>query len=411
MHFNELKDKNVLILTLTRFISCLGDGIFFVTVNWLVYQASKSTMKVALFQAIPSIVALIIIPFIGVLTDKYSRKTLVMVSDILRAIAILIIIILRIYNIFVLRDIYIFNIVLIICESVYFIAYSGLIVDSIKRENIVNFNVLTTVAYQSGYILGCFIGGIIINKIGVTGGLAIDMLTFIISSILIFLVRTIYKVESDNSKDTKKDVNYIKSMIDAIRVLNNDKLILYLVIFSIPALIFTRIFNMLEPIFVGNILSGNSASFGIIDSAMGVGSILGALIIKFLNEIKLEHIYLWIGYLLLGISCILFTFVTNIWGAVILSFIIGVIYSGIGIIYTGEIQSNVNRGYMGRISSVRRFLKNIISSLSVMVLGWIGLAVKVNYLFLFVGICLIIVSVYGYKCLRNRLISKKLEVN
>lgn len=386
---------NTTLISLSRFISCFGDGAFFIGINWLVYNKSGSILFLSMFQAISGIPIILSIPFIGVIADRISRKKMVVFSDILRCIIIVLLIICIKFDYYTV-PLFTANILLSVLEIIYFICYSGLVMDFIEKENLVSFNSTSTIAYQLGYLIGAATAGFIIDLFGNIGVLAVDSLSFLISAICILFVRKVMSEKTIENDRNKGKLNYFDNIVKGLAVMKNNKLLLSLVILSIPGVILIKIINLLEPAFISEVLNGTATSLGFADTSIGVGTIFGALIIKALSRVKKENTYLWLGYFMVSLGFIVFATVQSIPLAIIVNFFIGASYSGIGIIYNSNIQYHCDNEYIGRITSVKKLMQNAVSPLVLLAFGGIGSMLNYRYLFVILSLLILITALISY---------------
>ncbi|GKX31025.1 MFS transporter [Vallitalea longa] len=393
--------SNITLISLSRFISYFGDGVFFIGVNWFIYNESGSILFLSLFQAISGIPIILSIPFIGVLADRFSRKKLVISADILRCFIIVLLIVCVNFNYYII-PLFIAKVLLSLLETTYFISFSGLVVDSIKKDNLVSFNSTSTIAYQFGYLLGSASAGFIISIVGNVGVLVVDAISFILSAFSIMFVKRIVTTNEYHSIEKKDKIKYFTNIVEGLRIIRLNKVLRSIVIFSIPGPLLISLINLLEPAFISNILKGTATSLGFVDTALGIGTIFGALFIGILKKAKKENIYLWLGYILVSLGFVVFATVPTVLLAIVVNFFIGVFHSGIGIIYNSNIQYRCDKEYIGRITSFKRIIQNILATLILIVFGGIGSLLNYRYLFVILSIMTLLTGLFCYFIFRKK---------
>ncbi|MFT8350627.1 MFS transporter [Clostridium saccharoperbutylacetonicum] len=392
----------MILLFISRFVSFFGDGVYFITINWLIVQMYNSTLALGSVAAISAIPNLMIIPFIGILVDRYARKYLVLSTDLIRGILITILAIMVGLNKFSIIMLYPINIMIGICSSFYAIGYNGLISDIVEKKNLTKFYSVMTMTYQSVYLLGSTLAGFIISQIKITGALTIDIISFIISAICIFSIRMSRKIKINIVEVDIKKSNYLSNIREGIILLRNQKNVMKLIVLGMPITIFISIINIIEPTFVSNVLNGTASDFGFIDAALGIGAVIGAIIVRFITKKNKELVFLYVGYFLVAISLLSFGLSSKVIIAMMLNGIIGITFTITSIIYQSSIQKITDNNIIGRITSVQRFLQNICSPVVIMIVGYLGSIM--NYRNLIIGLSLFYMLIFVSTCilLKNR---------
>jgi len=146
--------------------------------------------KLFIFVVVP---VFIVGPIAGAYSDRWNRKHIMIVSDIIRGFLVLLIVF---YWTLVpsLQPIFPIYIIVFVIYSVtrFFIpAKMSIIPDLVSSEKLLEANSLIHTTGMLAAALGFGIGGIIVSlpSIGVKGGLYIDAATFFISAALIFFIR------------------------------------------------------------------------------------------------------------------------------------------------------------------------------------------------------------------------------
>ena len=78
------KNKNLVYLFLGQLISYTGDSIYMIALPWLILDITNSSSTTALVTMSSYLPTLIFGIFTGALVDKYSKKRVMIISDLLR---------------------------------------------------------------------------------------------------------------------------------------------------------------------------------------------------------------------------------------------------------------------------------------------------------------------------------------
>jgi len=184
-----LKQPNFLLLWISQIVSQFGDRLTQMALIGLVYRLQPSSpVGLAKIMSIPVIAVFLISPFAGVYVDRWNKKKTLWVSDLMRGIFILAIAIVAFWSKF-LPGVYLL-IFLSFCAGRFFIpAKMAVIPELVEEEQTLMANSLVNTTGMIAAMLGFGLGGMIVEKWGVETAFVIDAGTFLLSALLISLIR------------------------------------------------------------------------------------------------------------------------------------------------------------------------------------------------------------------------------
>lgn len=185
-------------------ISGVGDGVLLVAIPLLLASIDPSPFRIGLVEATLTLPWLLVAPFSGVLADRMSRRTLMIMSDLFRA-AVLIILALM-----VLADQHTFVIIAVLGaavaagETAFDASAAGMItslagkdVEGLERAN----SVLAFANTGGNQLVGPLLGGLIFG-VSMMAPFAFDAATFGLSALLIWRIpRGVESGEFDSTDD------------------------------------------------------------------------------------------------------------------------------------------------------------------------------------------------------------------
>lgn len=184
---NNLNLRTAILLAISTFVSTLGDGMFYIATSWTVFHVSKSSFAVGILAAVSLLPVLIVSPISGSFSDRFNKKTIAFIMDIVRLLLIFLLMLVSINTKNGIIYIYIATILLTICDSFFFPCITGIIKQNFDSyKNI--FSVNSTLR-QLGVIVGSAITGFLLVKYDIKIVLFFDAITFIISAICILFLK------------------------------------------------------------------------------------------------------------------------------------------------------------------------------------------------------------------------------
>src|SRR5262245_55746914 len=183
------KHRNFLRLWLAQLISQFGDRIHQLALVGLIAERDPGNVaglaKLLAFTILP---VFVIQPFAGVLVDRWDRRTTLFICDIVRGLIVALIPFIFFYW---HRMAPIYAIVfLVFCFSRFYIpAKLSIIPDLVPETNLLDANSLMTVTGMIAFVIGCAVGGFLIDFYGARNGFLIDAGTYFISALFLISMR------------------------------------------------------------------------------------------------------------------------------------------------------------------------------------------------------------------------------
>lgn len=178
-----LRDRDFRALLASDGLSILGDQIARIAVALLVLDRSGSALAASATYALSYLTWMLAGPLMSGLSDRYPRRALMVLSDVLRAglVALLAIPNLSLWWVFGLLTLV--GVLAPPSEA----ARSALLADLLTGERYVVANALSNVVGQAGQVGGFLLGGALVVAIDVEGALLVDAATFLVSAIVLRL--------------------------------------------------------------------------------------------------------------------------------------------------------------------------------------------------------------------------------
>ncbi|MEA3305278.1 MAG: MFS transporter [Candidatus Omnitrophota bacterium] len=180
-----LKNRSFLFLWLGQIVSSFGDWLNKMALIALVYKkAPGSTMELAKLLFFIIIPVFIIGPIAGVYVDRWDRKRVMIVSDVLRGCLVLLIPFFILYLKSFL-PVYVLVFLIFSITRFFFQSKMAIIPDIVPRDMLLIANTLSDTARAISGFIALAAAGIIIERIGAINGFYIDSLTYFISALFI----------------------------------------------------------------------------------------------------------------------------------------------------------------------------------------------------------------------------------
>ena len=275
--------KDLARLVLARFISMLGDYIHTVTTMWLVKEMSGSASAMALVFSANTIPRIIFSLFGGVSVDRYDRKTILVLSDTLRAVGVFGLVLLTFIDQLQVWHVALFSAFNGAVASFFGPAVSATVPTIVEEKELQKANALNGMSVRVAGILGGALGGVVLGVSGTWGGYLVDTVSYAVSAILIFSM-TIPKLEQLRTGLVIPGFSGVwQDFKDGWMYIFSQGWLLAIVLLSVITTFVTLPAAQLIPALADELTLTDPTQLGLLWSSMTLGMFLGAF---FLNSVK-----------------------------------------------------------------------------------------------------------------------------
>jgi MFS family permease len=184
-----LRNRDFGLLWLGQAVSLVGDGIYLVAIAWLVLDISNEPSALALVGVAWTLPMLAALLFSGVLSDRFERRRLLIVADLMRFAAIGAIAALALADAAELWQVIALVIVYGVGQALFQPAFSAIVPDIVPREQWLQVNAVRDLMEPLGLrFAGPVLGGLLIAVLGVGAAFVVDAATFAVSAVAVGLM-------------------------------------------------------------------------------------------------------------------------------------------------------------------------------------------------------------------------------
>lgn len=184
-----LRQRGLRFVFLANIVSMLGSGMNSAAITWFVLQRTHSEIALGELVVVSTLPGLLMLPFTGVIIDREDRRHLVMLLDLARAAAILVVAILALRGHAQVWHLYVMNMFVAAGFWMFWPTITALIQELTPESEFVHANTFLLAGVQGGWLIAGSIVGFVYDRIGLGGVLLIDFATYLVSFACYFFVR------------------------------------------------------------------------------------------------------------------------------------------------------------------------------------------------------------------------------
>ena len=267
-------------LWLGQVVSQMGDWFDTIAVYTLALQLTGSSRSVALIMVARFLPSVVMGPLSGVVADRFSRRSIMIASDIMRALVVLGFLLVRRPDQMWL--VYVITILQLGFSSFFEPAKTAAIPSIVSDRELLPANAIASVTWSVMLTLGAAIGGLVTGWFGTNAAFVLDSLTFVASAILISRVRFPKRPAREKSKLTVAKALGVTDTIEGARyVKQRPRVFAYLMVktsWGMGGGIMTLLAVFGERVFP---VAGKTATgIGVLFTARGIGTAIGPIVAR-----------------------------------------------------------------------------------------------------------------------------------
>ncbi|GHO85913.1 MFS transporter [Dictyobacter formicarum] len=372
--FSVLRNRNFALLWIGQLISIIGDWLLVLALPFYIFDLTNSTLATGGMFIATSVPRLLLGSLGGVFADRWDRRTMMIVTDLLRA-AILLLLLL-VHSVSWLWLIYTVALLESAISQFFAPAKGALVPQIVASEELVTANSLDSFSEAVTRLLGPTLGGALYALFGIISIVTIDSSSYLISALLIFLIafRPLTAQQSapavEQSQVTPKTI-WLKlwhELVDGLHLVRKDQLLRTIFAGMGVMMIAEGIIEVLLVAFTKQILHGNASTLGWIMAAQGVGALLASIFSQQVIRLFQPRYLLMLSFGIIGLLLIVVFNVSIFAVALIVMAIAGALIVWAMVTAQTLMQKAVADSYRGRVFGAYSTV------LSLMVLIGMGIA-------------------------------------
>jgi len=296
--FAALRHRNFRLFFIGQFISLVGTWMQRIAQAWLVLNITHSPFLLGLVGALQWLPVLFLSLVGGVLADRVSKRSVLVVTQSAQMIQAFIL-----GALVLTGTVQYWHVVVLACALGFTSAFDiptrqAFVFEMVEGEDTMNAVAMNSTIFNGARLFGPAVAGVAIGTLGMGWAFIANGVSFIavIIALLMMNVRPVEPVRSGGLVDhLQEGVAYVWRTPAALQVL---------VLVALLS-VFVMNFNILVPVLAKDVLHEEAAGFGFLTSAQGIGALVGALWVASISHLGPRPSLLLGGAAVLTLSTLL----------------------------------------------------------------------------------------------------------
>jgi MFS family permease len=272
-------NKNILLLWQGQIVSQFGTQAYTIVMMFWLMQTTGSSGLMSVIMALSVLPSVLLGPLSGVIIDRYSRKKIIIVTDVVRGLAVLVLAGVMYFkadeHALIISCFVVVALVNGLAKTFFQPAIESAIPDLVSKEKLMKVNAMFNSSNQSAILLGQAAGGVLFRILGAPLLLLLDAISYLLSA----FNESFIKMESKPARKTTswrgRMSSYRADLVAGISYVRNTKGMLQTMLFATSLNFLISPVLLLMPFYVTEQLGEGVQWYGFLLAAMGLGTLLG----------------------------------------------------------------------------------------------------------------------------------------
>ncbi|MDA8170645.1 MAG: MFS transporter [Nitrospiraceae bacterium] len=270
--FRSLKHRNYRLFFAGQGISLIGTWMQQIAMSWLVYQMTHSALLLGVVGFSGQIPSFLLAPFAGVLADRWNRRRVLVITQtlsMLQAFALAALVLTKTVSVWHIIPLSI----LLGCVNAFDITTRQAFVPDMleKREDLGNAIALNSSLFNGARLIGPAFAGILIALVGEGMCFLLNGVSYLAVIAALLMMKIEKAPERAQKEGFMSEIAQGFSYVFSFTPIKSILLLLALISFTgVP-------YQVLMPMFAGNVLHGGAHTLGFLMAASGLGALGGTI--------------------------------------------------------------------------------------------------------------------------------------
>lgn len=269
-YFPALQSRDFRLFWFGQMVSFSGTWMHSVAQSWLIYSLTHSPLSLGIIASLASLPILLLTLVGGIVADRYPKRTVLIVTQLLSALLALVVAVLADFEVITVWYVGVTAFALGIVNAFDVPTRQAFLVEVVDRNAITNAIALNSVAFNSARILGPVVAGFVISLAGIPACFYLNAASF--GAVLIALLYI-----NERGVKTLESKGMLIDIAEGWRFVTQDRAVFQIMgliavfsLFGIPYITFL-------PVLADEVLSSGVTGLSVLVASAGAGSLTAAV--------------------------------------------------------------------------------------------------------------------------------------
>jgi len=279
--FGALRHTNFRLYWSGQVVSLVGTWMQSVSQPWLVLELGGSAFQVGTVIALQFAPALFLAPIGGVLADRFDKRGLLLVTQVLAMLQAATLFGLTFSGVVEIWHIQLLALILGVTSAFDMPVRQSFVAEVVPREDLLQAIALNSASFNLARVVGPAVAGVALEVFGFAFNFGVNTLTYtaVLLGLMLIDTSTLHRVPVPL---VRPSIRF--SLAEGVRYAVGNPNVLWLLVLLGGMSIFAMNFQVLLPLFARFTLGLDAGGFGALFAVMGIGSLGGSLVLAFMGD-------------------------------------------------------------------------------------------------------------------------------
>ncbi len=360
--FSVFRKRDFRLLWSAQLVSTIGTALTDLAAGILVFRLTGSALSVGLMFMATSIPTLFIGLIAGVFVDRYDRRKIMVIADLLRAAIVFSIPFLIQFNILFLY----LAVAAVSSISQFFNPANDAVLPEVATdEELTAANSWIMISSFGSTSIGFALSGLLATAFDIHWAFYLDALTFLVSALCLVFVR-VGKIQAEGDTSVRIVIANLK---EGVSTIVGTPLLRSLFLTGVPVYLAVGLWNVLLLPFAIKALHATEFEYGLQEGLTSVGFVIGSLLMARFAERFREGSWIVVATIAMGIAGVLYGVASSILIAIVLVTVSGFFNAPSSISRRVLMQRNTPRELRGRVFSAFAVARDVVFLIGIALAG------------------------------------------
>ncbi len=274
--------------------------------GWLIYELTDSTVQLGLVQGVQAIPILLLSPIAGSAADRYSRKTQILIAQVIDAVMFAALALLIFAGEIQPWHVYVTAVGMAIVQTFQQPARAAIISDVVPTKNLTNAIGLNSIIFNVARSTGPALAGLLIAGFGTGGAYGTQAVFYFLATFWTLRLHATERSVNGANHGSAHGASFGRSIIEGWQFSWRNVTVRTALLVTMFASLFIVPFTTLLPVFARDILAVGATGQGLLLTAMGIGALGSAVMIATFGDRMPRGAFMLGGVALYGVSVVAF---------------------------------------------------------------------------------------------------------
>lgn len=387
--------RDFLVMFAGQAVSMQGDGLASLALLWWIAEETQSVGTATLLALLSTLPVIVLGPVAGVIVDRYSRRTLMMVADLVRAASAAVLAWGMVSGNLPMVTLLTVAAVAAACRAFHRPALQASIAQLVPEHGLNRANSLFQMAEAGANLIAPVIGGALVAWLGTGAVVGVWSVTCVIAAASL-LFASIPALPAATAAAGRKR-NFLREMGEGLAYLWTGQRMLFFMLCTFALVNFALApIGPLLPFVAQERLGTDASGLGVLMTGLPAGTLAGALLISAIGARLRRGLGVLWSITAIGLALAAISQLRSLALAVATFALMGVALSVVNVCASGLFQTLVPKDMQGRVFAVRSSIAQAASPVALALVGAISSAVAPHTVFLVSGLFVAASGLLGY---------------